>query len=106
MSSYWNTSAVTCRATGVIFREATGISQHRLGVTYAPGIWYEEHMNGWRKVTEAVHNEGCKIVLQLWQLWQLWQLGRGVHSSFNQGHRPVASLLVSADEAKGSGEIP
>ncbi|WP_054086342.1 MULTISPECIES: alkene reductase [Pseudomonas syringae group] len=75
---------------GVIFSEATGISQQGLGVPYAPGIWNEEQMAGWRKVTEAVHNEGGKIVLQL------WHMGRVAHSSFNQGRRPVSASATTS----------
>jgi len=35
---------------GVIFSEATGISQQGLGVPYAPGIWNQEQIDGWRTI--------------------------------------------------------
>lgn len=75
---------------GVIFSEATGISQQGLGVPYAPGIWNEEQMDGWHKVTEAVHSEGGKIILQL------WHMGRVVHSSLNQGRQPVSASATTS----------
>ncbi|UST52423.1 alkene reductase (plasmid) [Comamonadaceae bacterium OTU4NAUVB1] len=79
------------RATaGMIFSEATGISQQGLGVPYAPGIWNEEQMAGWRKVTAAVHEAGGKMVLQL------WHMGRVVHSSFNAGQQPVSASATTS----------
>jgi len=75
---------------GVIFSEATGICQQGLGVPYAPGIWNEEQMDGWRKVTSAVHEAGGKIVLQL------WHMGRVVHSSFMGGAQPVSASATTA----------
>ncbi|MGJ7582201.1 alkene reductase [Variovorax sp. RHLX14] len=75
---------------GLILSEATGISQQGLGVPYAPGIWNEEQMAGWKKVTAAVHEAGGKIVLQL------WHMGRVVHSSFNAGCRPVSASATTS----------
>lgn len=75
---------------GVIFSEATGISQQGLGVPYAPGIWNAEQMVGWRKVVDAVHAEGGKIILQL------WHMGRVVHSSLNAGNQPVSASATTS----------
>jgi len=75
---------------GVIFSEGTGICQEGLGWAYAPGIWNEEQMAGWRKVTQAVHEAGGRIVLQL------WHMGRVVHSSFLGGGRPVSASETTA----------
>jgi N-ethylmaleimide reductase len=75
---------------GMIFSEATGISQQELGVPYAPGIWNDEQIEGWRRVTEAVHIAGGKIVLQL------WHMGRVVHSSFNDGKQPVSASATTS----------
>lgn len=75
---------------GVIFSEATGISQQGLGVPYAPGIWNSEQMEGWKKVTQAVHEERGKIILQL------WHMGRVVHSSFNGGKQPVSASATTS----------
>ncbi|MGP7795647.1 alkene reductase [Sphingomonas sp. CLY1604] len=75
---------------GLIFTEATGISQQGLGTPYAPGIWTPEQMDGWRKVTRAVHHEGGKIVLQL------WHMGRVVHSSFLSGEKPVSASATTS----------
>ncbi len=75
---------------GLIISEATGISQQGMGWPYAPGIWSPAQVDGWKRVTDAVHAGGGKIICQL------WHMGRMVHSSFNGGQPPVsASATVS-----------
>lgn len=69
---------------GLIISEATGISRQGLGWPFAPGIWSEEQIVGWRRVTAAVHERGGKIVCQL------WHMGRVVHPSFLDGELPVS----------------
>ncbi len=79
------------RATaGLIISEATGISRAGLGWPYAPGLWNERQVAGWRPVTEAVHRAGGRIFAQL------WHMGRVVHSSFNEGKRPVSASATTA----------
>ncbi|GFM76148.1 alkene reductase [Pseudomonas cichorii] len=57
------------RATaGLIVAEATNISAQGRGYAATPGIWSEEQVAGWRKVTDAVHAAGGKIVSQLWHV--------------------------------------
>ena len=69
---------------GLIISEATGISQVGLGWPYAPGIWSKEQVEGWKKVTKAVHERGGKIIVQL------WHMGRAAHSNVS-GSQPVSS---------------
>ncbi len=79
------------RATaGLIISEATGISQEGLGWPYAPGIWSPEQVEAWKPVTEAVHEAGGRIALQL------WHMGRIVHPSFLNGAQPVSSSATTA----------
>lgn len=82
---------------GLIISEATGISQEGLGWPSAPGIWTDEQVDGWKPVTEAVHEAGGRIVLQL------WHMGRLVHSVFNDGKQPVSA---SATKAHGRAHTP
>lgn len=84
------------RATaGLIISEATQISQQGQGYPSTPGIHSKEQVQGWKKVTKAVHENGGKIFLQL------WHVGRISHPSHQpQGKLPVAP---SAIEAKNSG---
>jgi len=55
------------RATaGLIITEASQVSAEGVGYPGTPGIYNDEQVTGWQKVTHAVHNEGGKIFLQLW----------------------------------------
>jgi N-ethylmaleimide reductase len=81
----------TQRATaGLIITEATGITQEGLGWPYAPGIWSDEQVAAWKPVTDAVHQAGGRIDLQL------WHMGRIVHPSFLGGAQPVSSSATRA----------
>ena len=75
---------------GLIITEATGISQEGLGWPYAPGIWSDEQVHAWKAVTDAVHQAGGRIDLQM------WHMGRIVHPSFLGGAQPVSSSATTA----------
>lgn len=53
---------------GLLITESTGISPHAGGYPGTPGIYTPEHIDAWKKTTEAVHNVGGVIFLQLWHL--------------------------------------
>ena len=80
---------------GLIFTEATQVSQQGQGYPGTPGIHTKEQIAGWKQVTDAVHHKGGKIFVQL------WHVGRISHSS----HQPDGKLPVapSAIPAKNSG---
>ena len=62
-----NTEYYRQRATaGLIITEASQISAEGVGYPGTPGIYNDAQVNGWQKITEAVHKEGGKIYLQLW----------------------------------------
>jgi len=75
---------------GLILTEATGISRQGLGWPYAPGLWSEAQVEGWKPVVEAVHDAGGRIFAQL------WHMGRVVHSSFLGGDAPVSASATRA----------
>lgn len=75
---------------GLIITEATGISQEGLGWPYAPGIWSDEQTEAWKPVTQAVHQAGGRIFMQL------WHMGRIVHPSFLGGAQPVSASATTA----------
>lgn len=75
---------------GLIISEATGISQEGMGWPYAPGIWNPAQVEAWKPVTEAVHEAGGRIDLQL------WHMGRIVHPSFIGGATPVSASATTA----------
>lgn len=82
---------------GLILTEATGISREGLGWPSAPGIWTDEQTEAWKPITDAVHEEGGLIVLQL------WHMGRIVHPYFLDGEPPVSA---SATTAPGHAHTP
>jgi len=77
---------------GLIISEATGISREGLGWPAAPGIWTAEQTEGWKAVTEAVHQAGGRIVMQL------WHMGRIVHPDFLDGAAPVSASATTAPD--------
>jgi 2,4-dienoyl-CoA reductase-like NADH-dependent reductase (Old Yellow Enzyme family) len=76
---------------GLIISEATGISREGLGWPDAPGLWSEAQVEGWKPVTEAVHQAGGRIVAQL------WHMGRLVHPSLGGG-QPVSSSATTGPD--------
>ena len=52
----------------LIITEATFISPRGSGYPNVPGIWNQAQINAWKKVTNAVHEKGGYIFLQLWAL--------------------------------------
>lgn len=84
---------------GLIFSEGTQISPIGKGYMDTPGIYSDEQVEGWRKVTEAVHAEGGRIAAQL------WHVGRVSHASFHDGALPVsASALPYRNRATIKGD--
>jgi N-ethylmaleimide reductase len=85
-------------AAGLIIAEATGITQEGSGWPSAPGIWSNEQVEAWKPVTDAVHQAGGRIILQL------WHMGRLVHSDFLGGEPPVSSSTTTAPGFAHTGE--
>jgi len=77
---------------GLIIAEATQISPLGQGYLDTPGIYSQAQIDAWRKVTDAVHARGGRIVLQL------WHVGRISHSSLlPDGEVPVAPSALRAN---------
>lgn len=75
---------------GLIISEATGISREGLGWPFAPGLWTEAQVEGWKPVVEAIHEAGGRIFAQL------WHMGRIVHPDFLGGAAPLSSSATTA----------
>ena len=70
---------------GLIISEGSQISSQGLGYPATPGIHSEAQVEGWLKVTDAVHTAGGLIFCQL------WHVGRISHTSLQiNGELPVA----------------
>lgn len=80
---------------GLIITEGTQVSKQGQGYANTPGIYTEEQVKGWKKVTEAVHRKGGIIFAQL------WHVGRVSHISLQEnGESPVAPSAISAPGVK------
>ena len=88
---------------GLILTEATQVSPQGVGYPATPGIHSAEQVVGWRRVTDAVHEAGGRIFLQL------WHVGRISHPSLQpHGELPVAPSAVrpEGDAMTYEGEQP
>ncbi|OYY50109.1 MAG: alkene reductase, partial [Methylophilales bacterium 28-44-11] len=79
---------------GLIVTEATPISSMAHGYPALPGIYTDAQVTGWKKVTDAVHAKGGKIVIQL------WHVGRISHPSL----LPNNALPVAPSAIKPAGK--
>ena len=76
---------------GLLITEATAISQQGQGYSDVPGLYGTEQLDGWKGVTEAVHEADGKIVVQL------WHVGRVSHHDLQEhGGAPVAPSAITA----------
>lgn len=79
---------------GLIISEATQVTPEGQGYPFTPGIYSSEQVAGWRKVTDAVHDHGGVIFLQL------WHVGRISHPS----HQPNGQLPVAPSALRPAGQ--
>lgn len=75
---------------GLIVSEGTWVSPLGKGYAWTPGIHTPAQVEGWRKVTSAVHAAGGRIFAQL------WHVGRLSHVSLLDGQAPVSSSAIQA----------
>ena len=76
---------------GLIVSEATQVSQQGQGYLWTPGIYTEQQVEGWTKVTNAVHRADGRIFLQM------WHVGRISHTTLQpNGQSPVSSTEKAA----------
>jgi N-ethylmaleimide reductase len=74
---------------GLIIGEATAISPEGFGWADTPGLWTAEQVRGWRRVTDAVHAAGGRIIAQL------WHLGAISHPDLRDGAQPVSASNIN-----------
>lgn len=75
---------------GMILSEATSVTPMGVGYPNTPGIWSDEQVEGWKKVTNAVHKAGGQILLQL------WHVGRISDPRYLDGKPSVAPSAIAA----------
>ncbi len=74
---------------GLIITEGSQVSKKAVGYINTPGIYSDEQVEGWKKVTKKVHDKGGKIFIQL------WHVGRMSHPDFHNGELPLAPSAIN-----------
>lgn len=107
---------------GLIVSEGVPVSIQGRGYLFNPGLYNQEQVEGWKRVTRAVHEEGGKIFAQLWHVGRVSHTtlqpdgGAPVSSShklaanslayaYNEEHEP-GQIQASAPRALSTEEIP
>jgi N-ethylmaleimide reductase len=80
---------------GLIITEGTSPSPNGLGYARIPGIFSKEQVEGWKKVTSAVHAKGGKIVVQL------MHTGRISHPA----NLPEGAVILAPSAVKPAGQM-
>lgn len=73
---------------GLIISEGTQISPVGKGYMATPGIYSEAQVEGWKSITQAVHDAGSKIIAQI------WHVGRITHHDLTGGAQPVGPSAI------------
>lgn len=103
MATYYSQRA----SAGLLISEGTAISHQGQGYADVPGLYSEEQLQAWKKVTAAVHDQGGRIVTQL------WHVGRISHTLLQPDNlAPVGPSAITArsktyviDEVSGQGHF-
>lgn len=77
-------------SSGLIGTECTQVSEQGHGIIRCPGIHRQDQINGWKTVTDVVHNAGGRIYVQI------WHCGRVAHPEMRNGEPPVAPSPLPA----------
>ncbi|QCU89906.1 alkene reductase [Thiomicrorhabdus sediminis] len=78
---------------GLLIAEATMAMEGCSAFWKEPGIYSEAQIEGWQKVTQAVHDKGGRIFVQV------WHGGRACHPDLNNGRTPVAPSAIAITNA-------
>ncbi len=73
---------------GLIISEGVPVDPMGVGYVQVPGIWSAEQVEAWKPITQAVHEAGGRIFMQI------WHVGRISHPLFLDGRLPVAPSAV------------
>ena len=90
MATYYRQRATA----GLIITEATQISDDAQGYSFTPGVYTDDQVAGWSKVTQSVHDEGSKMFCQI------WHVGRVSHATFQKGEKPIAPSALAPVETQ------
>ena len=76
---------------GLLITECTMVSPNTSAFMAEPGIYSDEQVQAWKKVTSAVHAKGGRIFMQI------WHPGRAAHPALNGGVETVSSSAIAIE---------
>lgn len=77
---------------GLLITEATQVGDTAQGYPNTPGLYTDAQVEGWRRVTDAVHAAGGRVFVQL------WHVGRVSLLAYQPGGAlPLAPSAIAAD---------
>ena len=92
MAQYYSQRADPWRGAALIVSEGTAVSPQGQGYADVPGLYGSDQLDGWKRVTQAVHAAGGLIFCQL------WHVGRVSHQLLQPGNQaPVGPSAVRAN---------
>ncbi|CCL99889.1 uncharacterized protein FIBRA_01914 [Fibroporia radiculosa] len=84
----------------LLITEATFIAAKAGGFPHVPGIWNDEQVIAWKKVTDAVHEKGSRIFCQL------WALGRAANADVLKAEDPSYDVVSASNIPFVGGATP
>lgn len=90
MATYYRQRA----SAGLLITEATQVDARGQGYPNTPGIHTDEQVDAWKTITDAVHDDGGRIFLQL------WHVGRVSHASYHDGEQPLAPSAIRLEDGQ------
>lgn len=88
MAEYYAQRATT----GLLISECTMVSEGISAFGADPGIYSQQQIEGWKLTTQAVHQAGGRIFMQI------WHAGRAAHPLLNDGKEAVAPSAIAIDD--------
>lgn len=88
MAEYYKQRA----SAGLLISEGTFVSKEAVGYINVPGIYSQQQVEGWKKVTDAVQKEDTTFFAQL------WHVGRMSHSDLLNGNLPLGPSAINAND--------
>ncbi|RBW47505.1 alkene reductase [Psychromonas sp. B3M02] len=79
-------------STGLLITECTMVSENTSSFGDDPGIYSQQQIEGWKLTTEAVHQAGGRIFMQI------WHAGRAAHPLLNGGKEAVAPSAIAIED--------
>jgi N-ethylmaleimide reductase len=103
MATYYRQRA----GAGFMVTEGTQIEPRGQGYAWTPGIYSPAQIEGWKKVTTAVHDEGGIIFAQLWHVGRVSHTSLQPHGGDPVGPSalPARSVKVFIETAPGAGAL-